>query len=172
MTSLFGVIWFGWPISLAIAATGSAVSLYRRAGHNGRLRKTQATLAAGAVGVFVVPAAAMALGTKIGCSNGDPFFRWRLPGIVLVVLVSAALLGLWRLQCAAGPLDRWWVLPLALLGFTASGFLLESFLTLAVLYEYCDETSSVFLFYVQGAVALIVSAVIVAGAAVKARIDA
>jgi hypothetical protein len=61
---------------------------------------------------------------------------------------------------------------LALVGITSCGFFLETFLTLALLYEYCDETSSVFLFYVQGAAALIMSAVIVAGGAVKARIDA
>ena len=98
VTSLLGVVWFGWPISLAIAATGSAVSLYLRAGHNGRPWATKATLAAGAVAVFVLPAGVVALGTNIGCSDGDPFFRWRLPGLVLVVLVAAALLGLWRLH--------------------------------------------------------------------------
>ena len=172
MNSLLGVTWFGWPISLAIAASATSVSLYFQAGRNGRSRTTQASVAAGAVGVFVLPAGAVTLGTSIGCSDGDPFLRWRFPGLVLILFVAAGLLGLWLLERAAGPPDRWWVIPLALLGVAASGFFLETFLSLAALYEYCDETSRVVLLYAQGAFALIMATVIVASRAVKARIYA
>lgn len=172
MTSLLAVIWFGWPISLALATSISAVSLLLRAARNQMPRVSKYSLTAGVVAVFIVPASAMALGTDIGCSDGDPSIRFRVPGLVLVAAVAAGLLGLWRLESASGPADRRWVLPAALLGTSVVGFLLESFLTLAAFYEYCDESSSLSLLYVQGGSALIVSAVCVAAGALKARLDA
>jgi hypothetical protein len=162
MMSVLGFAWFIWPISVSVAASFTATSLYMAAVRNGRSADTQRLVAAGAVVAFVLPAAAMTAGTDIYCSDNESQISLKTPALLLLALVAAGVVGLCCLRAISGRSQRRWLLPVVLLGVTLVGFFLETFLTLTAMSGYCD--GRVILFYLQGGTALLLPPFVVAAA--------
>lgn len=158
---ILGYVWFVWPISLTVAATVTALSLYEDAGRNGAARSVQWLFAAGGVSAFAIPALATLAATDISCSE-DTGFGWniKLSGPLFLALVVAAVGGLCALRVASGPERRRWVLLASLLGLAVAGFFLETFLGVGAIAVNCEYGNPGYLWF-QGGLALVLPIIIV-----------